>query len=437
MPERLPPRPRTPAAVWWALILVSAVHLVTTAGTWIVTDQAEALFTARRLITDRTLDLAPASDAHVPALPWLQAEPGQPLRTRLLPGTAVALVPLLLLDRLLGWEDAVNYGRLVHLQGHVFVLAGLALLGGAVWRAYGSASAAAAVVALTGTAWPVWQVSKRGGAAPILFFLMCVFAAAGHAAPDRAPSRRAEIVRAACCALLPWVNPAGTVLSAALVIATWLEGRRVLPLFAGAVLGNASLVLLWNQLYHGHWWLGGYGSAHLGHEDWFGSVSFLQGLLRHVRAFLRQAPWLVLPALWFALRGGPEGRRRLILPATITAALLAVFATFYAPEPARRLSVVCPLWAMAVGWGWSRARWRHPWPLVALAGAGLLGFSWFMLDEGRYYAGPGGLFYPSVLWVKLALDGAPLWKTVLPVALLFAIATVSAQKVAAALRPAP
>src|SRR4029453_3770865 len=47
---------------------------------------------------------------------------------RLPPGPALTLVPLLVLDRLLGWEDARDYGRLVHLQGHLFVLAGLALV---------------------------------------------------------------------------------------------------------------------------------------------------------------------------------------------------------------------------------------------------------------------------------------------------------------------
>lgn len=417
---------------------MAAVHLLTTAGTWIVTDQAEALFTAKRLITDHTMDLAPVSDPRQPALPWLQAEPGKPLRTRLLPGTAIALAPLLLLDRILGWEDAGDYGRLVHLQGHLFVLGGLALLGRAAWRTGGSAAAAAAVIVLTGTAWPVWQVSKRGGAAAILFFLMCLFVAAG--AGHR--TRRSDWVRAASCALLPWVNPAGTVLSAALVVATWIQARyaagerpRVLPLAVGCVAGNASVVVLWNQLYHGHWWLGGYGGAHLGHETWFGAVSFAQGLLLHVRSFLWLAPGLILPAIGFAARDGREGRRQLVVPGTLSAVLLALFATFYAPEPARRLSVLCPLWAMVVGWGWSRTRWRYPWPLVLLAAAGLVGFYWFMVDEGRHYPGPGGLFYPSVLWVKLALDQAPPWKTALPVAVLVAVGAIAAGRVAAALRP--
>lgn len=428
-----------PAAAWWALALVAAIHLLTTPGTWLVTDQAEALFTARRLITDHTLDLAPAGDPRQPALPWLQAEPGKPLRTRLLPGTAVALVPLLLLDRLLGWEDARDYGRLVHLQGHVFVLAGLALLALAVWHLWGSPAATVAAVVLTGTAWPVWQVSKRGGAAAILFFLMCLFVAAGAVARGRA----ADALRALSCALLPWVNPAGAVISAALVAATWLQGRlgtserpRLLPLAAACVAGNVSVVLLWNLLYHGHWWLGGYGGAHLAHETWFGAVSFFEGLGLHLREFLRMAPGLLLPALWFAARGGAEVRRQLVLPGLLTVALLVLFATFYAPEPARRLSVLCPLWAMVVGAGWSRSGWRYPWPLALLAAAGLASFAWFMAEEGRYYQGPDGLFYPSVLWVKLALEHAPAWQTLLPVAALCAMGALAAARLAAVFRRA-
>lgn len=437
-----------PAPVWWAVALVAAVHLLTTTGAWIITDQAEALFTARRLLSDGTLDLAPASAPRVSALPWLRAEPGHALRTRLLPGTAVTLAPLLALDRALGWEDPEQYGRLVHLHGHLFVLAGLALLGLAVWRRGRSAQAAAATVVLAGLSWPVWQVSKRGGSAPVLFFLAALFVSAGAAAAGRRRPPAADLVRAAACALLPWVNPAGSVISAVFAGATWLEGfyarrlgsergerPRVWPLAAGCAVGNATVIVLWNQLYHGHAWLGGYGAAHLGHESWFGVAPLFTGFLARAWEFLRLGPWLVLPALWFAWREGAPGRPHLILPVLLSAALFALFATFYDPEPARRFSVLCPAWAVALGWGWARTRWRYPWNLLALVGALVLGVSWFLLEEGRYYAGPGGLFYPSVLWVKRAIDGAPLWQTALPVGALLLLAAVAADRVASTMRP--
>jgi hypothetical protein len=59
-----------------------------------------------------------------------------------------------------------------------------------------------------------------------------------------------------------------------------------------------------------------------------------------------------------------------------------------------------------------------------------------MAEEGRYYQGPDGLFYPSVLWVKLALDHAPAWKTLLPVAALVAMAALAAARLAAVFRRA-
>src|SRR6185436_1736568 len=116
----------------WALALVASLHLLTTAGAWYVTDHAEYLFVARRLLEHGTFDLASPGVRRVEMLPWLVQGRGDTLRTRLLPGTPLTLVPLLAADRALGLEDPRQFGRLVHLQGHLFVLAGLFLVGRAI-----------------------------------------------------------------------------------------------------------------------------------------------------------------------------------------------------------------------------------------------------------------------------------------------------------------
>jgi hypothetical protein len=101
----------------------------------------------------------------------------------------------------------------------------------------------------------------------------------------------------------------------------------------------------------------------------------------------------------------------------VTLGLLALFSTFYQPEPARRLACAWPLWGVLLGQTWDRVdRPRAVEALVLLAAA--VGLHFFMREEGRYFEGPGGLFYPAVLWVELLLDGRSPWLVGVPVALL-------------------
>lgn len=427
----------------WALVLVASIHLLTTPGTWFVTDQAEYLFAANRLVTRRTLDLSEPGETRVGSLPWLEGRPGQPIRSRLLPGTAVALVPLVLLDRLLGCADPLGCGALVNLEGHVFVLSGLGLLGWAVRRSGGSTRAAAMAVALTGMAWPVWLVSGRGGPEPILVFLLSAFLLAGTVdGTSPGPSRREAVLLKCCvCGLLPWVHPTGSVLDLALVgaalldaLATWRQGasgrealRPAWHLAWASAAGILSVVWLWNHLYHGNWWAGGYGQFEPG--KYLGALPPLVGLSIHARDLLLQAPVLALLVILGVRAAGRPWPQGFAAPALLTAGLLILFSTFYTPEPARRFAVVFPAWGLLAGRTWDRSGWDGFSAQGALAVAGLVGFQWFMTVEGRYYQGPGGLFYPNVLWVKLAIEGSPGWKSGGCAGLLLGTAVLASAKV--------
>src|SRR5262245_18340695 len=89
----------------WALLHVASLHLLTTAGGWYVTDHAEYLFVARRLLDHGSLDLAVPGAGRVASLPRVVTGPGGTLRSRLLPATPLTLVPLLAADRALGFQD--------------------------------------------------------------------------------------------------------------------------------------------------------------------------------------------------------------------------------------------------------------------------------------------------------------------------------------------
>jgi hypothetical protein len=51
-----------------------------------------------------------------------------------------------------------------------------------------------------------------------------------------------------------------------------------------------------------------------------------------------------------------------------------------------------------------------------------------MAAEGSYYAGPFGLFYPSPIWVKLAIDQGWSAAWLLPVATLLAAAAIASAR---------
>lgn len=402
----------------------------------------EYLFVARRLLDQGSLELAEPGVRRVEALPWLVIREGEPVRTRLLPATPVTLVPLLALDRWLGLEDPLRYGRLVHLQGHLFVVAGLAWLAAAV-RAWGASERAAAVaVVLTGLTWPVWLVARRIGPEPILLSLVCLFLAAEAWSVRK--RRRAAAVRLTVCAALPWVSPTGSVIGLALAAATLLDAwlaaapgdRRAARLpwspALGVAIGAASFVLLWNRLYHGDWWLGGY--APYAAQPFFGTKHAAAGLLLHLRALALEGPLLLLLAAAGLRATGAPRAHGLTLALMLTGALLVLFASFYQPEPARRLAVVWPAFGAVVGRTWDSLKLRAPAPQALLAAAGLLGFHWLIYYDGRRYPGPAGLFYPNVLWVERILSGAPAWQ-LLPAAALAMTGAVAAAKTWQLLRP--
>jgi hypothetical protein len=351
---------------------------------------------------------------------------------------------LLALDRALGLEEPRQYGHLVHLQGHAFVLAGLALLASAL-RAYGaSARATALTVALTGLAWPVWFVARRIGPEPILVFLVCFFLAARGWA-QRGLRRRAALAGFAVCALLPWVSPTGPIIGLALASAdlvdAWLDRGRGfdagaegparqrheiwLPML-GLGLGLATFVLVWNQLYHGDWRLGGY--ALYAKTQFFGVKQPLLGLGQHVRALFVEAP-VIPPLLLMGLRSSGAPRAQgLTLPLCLTTLLLLLFSSFYQPEPTRRLAVIWPCWAAVVGRTADRLQLRDPAPQALLALSGVSGFYWLIRSEGRHHLGWDGLFYPNVLWVERLVTRAPLgpWTAILVALLvLFLVSAVA------------
>jgi hypothetical protein len=97
-----------------------------------------------------------------------------------------------------------------------------------------------------------------------------------------------------------------------------------------------------------------------------------------------------------------------------------MFASFHQPEPTRRLAAVWPAFGAVAGLTWDRVRLPAATPQALVAATGLLGFYWLMRQEGRHFPGPGGLFYPNVVWVERILSGAPAWQLLPALALLVA-----------------
>lgn len=407
----------------WGLLLVAAVHLLTTPGTWVVTDQAESLFTASRLLDRGTLDLAGPSEP-LPEVPWAPREPGAPVRSRLLPGPAIVLAPLLWLDRRLGLAGSPHYGRLVNLQGLLCVLLALFAMGLAARRHGADDASAGLAVAATGLAWPTWQISRAGGTEPILAALV------GLALLAAAASKRVRLwSESGTLFFLHWVNPSGSVLAAGLLgglVAgpprerSWARAAWLAGAFA---LGAASVALIWNLGYHGSLVSGGY--RLVGGQNDFGAVPAVTGLLGHLTTLVLHAPLLVLPALVLCLRSG--ARQLLVLPAWLLASQLALFATYRFQEPDRRLAAVLPALGLALALGLVRARAGSATRQALLATAPLPGVYWFMVYAGRYYEADDGLFYPHVYWVKRAIDtGLGNAGVIVPVATLLLLAALAA-----------
>jgi hypothetical protein len=262
----------------------------------------------------------------------------------------------------------------------------------------------------------VWLIARRLGPEPILFFLVCLFI---QASAWNATGRHglARVTHFLVCGLLPWVSPPGPVIGFCLVVAaaleTCLEGRGHASAAAwsliGLALGAATMVIVWNALYHGHWWLGGY-APYYKVQPAFGARNPLAGFLLHIRALLLEG-WPLLLCAVLGLRASPGRRASLLtLPGCLALGLMLMFASFHQPEPTRRLAAVWPAFGAVVGRTWDRLELPLPLPQALVALAGVTGFYWLFHFEGRRFLGPDGLFYPNVLWVERYLSGAPAWQ---------------------------
>jgi hypothetical protein len=237
------------------------------------------------------------------------------------------------------------------------------------------------------------------------------------------------------------VHPTGCLLAPALALfaedgAAWPAGprradarravARLLPLAVASVL---TVLLIWNLLYHGHFWTGGYA----GSKGFFATPP--TWLVRYfVSDSLLLAPLPILLALIGAAAAGREGGRMLLLPLLVLAlhlGLFAVFSTAEGQEPARRLASVWFVWGWALGRTWDRLQLGRFAAGGLLVMSVLLGFYWFEMREWNYYAAPSGGYYPLVLWVTLALGDQPAWTYVLPVTALAAAAAWAAARVLA------
>lgn len=436
----------------WALVLVASVHLLSIAGGWQVTDHGEMLHMARRILTRGTLDLRSPGDAPNGFMSAPAAIPERPIRSRFVPGTSVTLAPLLLVDEAMGWGNDKQYGRVVHLHGELFGLAGLTLLGWTVRRSGGSPQATALAIVLTGLAWPFWMTSRHVGPEPVLAFLVAGFLAAGARNDDPEGGRkRWPLAEATIVVLLPWVHSTGPIISLALVASRFVEELvrddagtdrlqgalvSVWPLAAASAAGVLSVVGLWNHAYHGSWWAGGY--AQFMWDRFFRTRNPLVGLWVYGNGFALQAlPLLVVAGL------GARARWRPLTPGLasalcLTAVLVVFFAPFSTDEPARRLAAACPAWGVVVGSVWDRLGWRAPTAQLVSAAAGLIGLYWLLGEAPGFYFTRWGIFYfPQVLWLRLALAGAPLWQTVGPVLALMGAALLSLGRVWALFRATP
>lgn len=430
----------------WAVVLVVALHLMTTSGGWAIVDHGEILYTARHLLHHASLELPP-----VPAmrgLPVISPGADGTVHTRFLPLPTLTLLPLLWLDEVLGWASEPAFGRLVHLQGHLLVAAALAVLGRAVLRTGASPQAAAAAVVLAGSAWGVWLVSRRVGPEPVMILMVCLFLL-GEASLDHGVPSPTVRGRALVCALLPWTHVTGVVLALALVAsaaarlstagpAPQAARRRDLRrIVVGAAVGAATMIVFWNGMYQHDWFSGGYGRYYAPGTA-FGVRNPLVGAAEHVGMLALLYP-VTLALAVAGTAAAPRGRALgTWVSASLTAAIIAIFCTFHAPEPARRLAVVaCPLAAVA-GSTWDRLRLRSPLPQALLAASGLCGLAWFFRVDGGWKAGPGGLNLPHyVLWSDLLAAGRPAWQYAGPLAVLVAIAGLAAARVWVLLRRPP
>jgi hypothetical protein len=277
-------------------------------------------------------------------------------------------------------------------------------------------------VLLLGTAWPVWQVARHGGAEPVVGFLIAL-----HLWGAAAGSRTARV---GALVLLPWTHPTGFVVAPILALGSLVDEPVVAPAalreaggaLAAAVASVASVLVAWNLLYHGSWWGGGYAAA------------VPSGLLTAppasvwLRDYASQCA-LFVPLLVMlgtaALGGGARGLRLLAVPLALFLGLSFLF-SLYSPtlgqDPVRRLAPVWLAWGWLAGSVWDRLGLRGgtAWGLCALSLA--ISVYWFLLRESNFVS-PGGTSYPLVWWLPATGDGGPALRWVgYPLALALALA---------------
>jgi hypothetical protein len=398
------------------VLFVLCLHLLTTEGTWNVSDQAEMIYTARRLWTAHSFDFAPVGES-VPGMRWLQGQPGQPLRPRLFPGTPLALLPFVALDHALELDRDADLGFFVHLSGHLFLAAALLLLGTTLRREGASQRAVIAAILVVGTAWPMWQISRRGGAEPLLALLSAGFLLAR--------SQRSFAGQLCVTLSLPWCHPTGSLLAPVLALSEQHRGRALI-LLGTALSATLSVFVLWNWLYHGNLFGGGY--ALYGARRAIVTMNPLEVAAGYLHASLLFAPVLFLLALAGALQGGRASLRVFALPLALLVLQLTLFSLYTTPtavEPARRLAVVWLVLAYAVGRSFDAL------PLTRLAAFSLVALSmlnglyWYRVIEAEFYPwydvlGVPWAWEPLVLWITWSMEGHPFWHSLLPVVLLSA-----------------
>ena len=364
----------------WALVCVIGVHLLTTAGTWWITDHGEILVVADRFLTSGRLDLRDLRPAFAD---WtrITATRSNP-ETRFLPGSVLSLVPFLAIDRLLGWTEPKQF-RFVHLQGHFFVGASLLLAGLAVFRSTRSQPLAALAVFLAGLSWPVWMIARRLGPEPVLLFLVTLFITGGVR------------IRSLCLFALPWVHASGLILGVGLVSLFAFEEAKasawVIPLLALAG-GVASVARLWNLPVHGNLIYGGYGA--------FAGDRFFQ-LRNPIAGITLQFLTIVVSTLSLWIFG--VSRSRLGLGRCLVVALPALlfFGTFSNTEVARRFAPFVAGWVILLMQRAAPLSFAFAMSLAALAlGSGVFGLS---MDFVSSVPTPWGSFNgPHLLLVSLA-----------------------------------
>ena len=366
----------------WPVLLVTALHLVTTGGAWWITDHGEILAAADHFLSTGRLDLVDLGPAWTDWTRIVAARGNASIRFQ--PLSILLLTPFLLLDRLSGWRDPASF-RFVHLQGHVFVSLGLILVGRAIARATRRADLTAFSILLLGLNWPVWMIARRLGPEPVLFALLAVFAAGGA---------RAKFTSQL---LLPWVHASGPLLGLGALLALVMEERTVTSRAAraaglGWVLGLMSVALLWNLPVHGHLLMGGYG-------DYAADRFFVlrNPLVGMVAVLAPMVAW-TLPLWYLALRAGKRGGLETLALWLPIVAFLAVFSN---PEPERRLAPLLAAWTLALMTRADPAPTGLKFGLAGLAFAsGVIGLSSDFVDT---VPTPLGVFSgPVLMFMRLA-----------------------------------